>query len=435
MSSKSHSIVMLRRNFLHIARNPTSVFNAVLMPIVLMLMFVYMFGNAFSVGVDYIDYATPGLMLLAVCYGLGTTATAVNSDMTKGIINRFNFMRVSRGAVLTGHVVATVLTNLVAIAALLGVAFLLGFSPSAGLLDWLGAIGIILLLSFAASWLTVALGLSAKSPETAGLAAVPLIMLPFFSSAIVPAEKMGTGLRQFAEYQPFTPIIETLRGLLNGAPSTGTALTAIAWCVGIALVGYLWARPLIEEYYFRGFLLPRIAHLRWGGARAQHRPVLRVPLLVAVDRTAEDHLLVPGGLARLVQAGPSGADRDAPRHLPAHGHGGHPRPDPHVDLVRAQVARSAGAPFPCCSCRVDRTSGRRRSRRRLLARPSGRAVRIRSPTIPHRHTDEKVRVDAPPRRHIVERSLTRISEHGRCVREYGRAVNGTECDDPQLWTR
>ncbi|MGC4797748.1 ABC transporter permease [Micromonospora saelicesensis] len=241
MSTKSHSIVMLRRNFKHIARNPTSVFNAVLMPIVIMLMFVYMFGDAFNVGVDYIDYATPGLMLLAVCYGLGATATAVNSDMTKGIINRFKVMHVSRGAVLTGHVVASVLTNLVAIAALVGVAFLLGFSPSASLLGWLGALGIIVLLGFAAGWLTVALGLSAKSPETAGLASVPLVMLPFFSSAIVPADKMGPGLREFAQYQPFTPIIETLRGFLNGTPSSGDVIPALAWCVGIALVGYLWA--------------------------------------------------------------------------------------------------------------------------------------------------------------------------------------------------
>src|SRR5262252_6661401 len=124
---KSHSMVMLRRNFKHTTRNPTSVFNAVLMPILLMYMFVYMLGDAFSVGVDYVDYATPGLMLLAVCYGLGATATAVNSDMTKGIINRFKVMDVSRGAVLTGHVIASVLTNLVAIAALVGVAFLLGF--------------------------------------------------------------------------------------------------------------------------------------------------------------------------------------------------------------------------------------------------------------------------------------------------------------------
>ncbi|MEU8262495.1 ABC transporter permease [Micromonospora sp. NPDC048999] len=245
--SRSHSIVMLRRNFKHITRNPTSVFNAVLMPIVIMLMFVYMFGNAFDVGVDYIDYATPGLMLLAVCYGLGSTATAVNSDMTKGIINRFKVMHVSRDAVLTGHVIATVLTNLIAITALIGVAFLLGFRPSASFLDWLGAIGVIVLLGFAASWLTVALGLAAKSPETAGLASVPLVMLPFFSSAIVPADKMGPGLRQFAEYQPFTPIIETLRGLLNGAPSAGDVIPALAWCVGIALVGYLWARSTFTK--------------------------------------------------------------------------------------------------------------------------------------------------------------------------------------------
>jgi ABC-2 type transport system permease protein len=238
---KSNSAVMLRRNFKHITRNPTSVFNAVLMPIVIMWMFVYMLGDAFSVGVDYVDYATPGLMLLAVCYGLGATATSVNSDMTKGIINRFKVMNISRGAVLTGHVVASVLTNLAAIAALVGVAFLLGFDPSASLLDWLGAVGIVVLLAAAAGWFTVALGLAAKSPETAGLAAVPLVLLPFFSSAIVPAEKMGAGVRQFAEYQPFTPIIETLRGLLNGAPSGSDAIAAIAWCVGIGLVGYLWA--------------------------------------------------------------------------------------------------------------------------------------------------------------------------------------------------
>jgi ABC-2 type transport system permease protein len=241
MSTKSHSMVMLRRDFKHIARNPTSVFNAVLMPVVLMLMFVYVFGDAFNVGVDYIDYVTPGLMLLAVCYGLSATATSVNSDMTKGIINRFKVMDVSRAAVLTGHVVASVLTNLVAIAAIIGVAFLLGFSPSASLPDWLGVVGIVVLLGFAAGWLTVALGLVAKSPETAAMAAVPLVLLPFFSSAIVPAEQMGPGVRQFAEYQPFTPIIETLRGFLDGAPATSDVIAALGWCVGIALVGYLWA--------------------------------------------------------------------------------------------------------------------------------------------------------------------------------------------------
>jgi ABC-2 type transport system permease protein len=204
-------------------------------------------GDAFNVGVDYIDYATPGLMLLAVCYGLGATATSVNSDMTKGIINRFKVMDVSRGAVLTGHVVASLLTNLIAIAALIGVAFLLGFSPAASFVDWLGVVGMVVLLGFAAGWLTIALGMAAKSPETAGLASVPLVMLPFFSSAIVPADKMGPGLREFAEYQPFTPVIETIRGLLNGTPDAGTAITAIAWCVGIALVGYLWARSTFTK--------------------------------------------------------------------------------------------------------------------------------------------------------------------------------------------
>jgi ABC-2 type transport system permease protein len=247
MSARSHATVMLRRNFKHIARNPMSVFNAVLMPVIVMLMFVYMMGDAFSVGVDYVDYATPGLILLAVCYGLGSVATAVNSDMTKGIINRFKVMDVSRGAVLTGHVITSVLTNLIAIAALIGVAYLLGFSPAAGPLDWLGVAGIVVLLGVAAGWLTVALGIAAKSPETAGLAAVPLIMLPFFSSAIVPADKMGPGLRQFAEYQPFTPIIETIRGLFAGAPDTGDVIPAIAWCVGIALVGYFWARSTFNK--------------------------------------------------------------------------------------------------------------------------------------------------------------------------------------------
>jgi ABC-2 type transport system permease protein len=247
MSAKSHSAVMLRRNFRHITRNPTSVFNAVLMPIVMMLMFVYVFGDAFDVGVDYIDYATPGLMLLAVCYGLGAVATSVNSDMTKGIINRFKVMDVSRGAVLNGHVIASVLTNAIAITALVGVAFLLGFDPAAGLLDWLGVAGMIVLLGFAAGWITVALGLAAKSPETAGMAAVPLVMLPFFSSAIVPAEMMGQGVRQFAEYQPFTPIIETLRGLLNGAPQAGDLIAAVAWCVGITIVGYLWASATFKK--------------------------------------------------------------------------------------------------------------------------------------------------------------------------------------------
>ena len=239
--------IMLRRNFKHTLRNPVTVFNAVLLPVVIMLMFVYMLGNAFSVGVRYIDYATPGMILLAISYGLGATATAVNSDMTKGIINRFRVMDVSRGAVLTGHVMTSMLRSLIAIAAIIGVAFALGFRPSASLPEWAAVIGIIVAACFATTWLTVALGLAAKTPESAGLAIVPLILLPFLSSAIVPAKTMAAGVRQFAEYQPFTPIIETLRGLLTGHPSAGYTIAALAWCAGIALVGYLWSLATFKK--------------------------------------------------------------------------------------------------------------------------------------------------------------------------------------------
>ena len=241
------SRIMLRRNLKHILRNPVTIFNGALMPVVIMLMFVYVLGNAFNVGEHYIEYATPGLILLAISYGLSATAVSVNSDMTKGIINRFKVMNVSRGAVLTGHVAATMLGSTVAIAAIIGVAFALGFRSSATLLDWLGAIGIIAAAAFAAAWLTVALGIAAKSPESAGLTVVPLILLPFVSSAIVPAAEMGQGVRQFAEYQPFTPIIESLRGLLAGVPSGGYAAAALAWCAAIALVGYLWSRATFSK--------------------------------------------------------------------------------------------------------------------------------------------------------------------------------------------
>jgi ABC-2 type transport system permease protein len=235
------SVIMLRRNFKHTLRNPIAVFNAILFPVVIMLMFVGVLGGAFNVGVHYIDYATPGLIILAISYGLSATALAVNSDMTKGVINRFKVMDVSRAAVLTGHVATSVVRSAIAIAALIGVGFGLGFRSPASALDWLGAVGFIVLVCLAASWLTVALGLAAKTPESAGLAVVPLIMLPFLSSAIVPTGKMGPGVRQFAEYQPFTPIIETLRGLLNGTPSAGDAAAALAWCVGVGLAGYVWA--------------------------------------------------------------------------------------------------------------------------------------------------------------------------------------------------
>ena len=241
------SRIMLRRNFKHILRNPVAIFNGAVMPVVIMLIFVYVFGSAFSVGERYIEYATPGLIVLAITYGLSGTAVSVNSDMAKGIINRFKVMNVSRGAVLTGHVAATMLGSSIAIAAIIGAAFALGFRSSATVGDWFGAIGIIAAIAFAAAWFTVALGMAAKTPESAGLAVVPLILLPFLSSAIVPADTMGQGVRQFAQYQPFTPIIESVRGLLGGTPSGGYAAAALAWCAGIALAGYLWSRATFSK--------------------------------------------------------------------------------------------------------------------------------------------------------------------------------------------
>jgi ABC-2 type transport system permease protein len=241
------SRIMLRRNLKHIVRNPVTIFNAALMPVVLMLLLVYVFGNAFNVGEHYVEYATPGLIVLAICYGLSGTAVSVSTDMTKGIINRFKVMNVTRSAVLIGHVVATMLISSIAIAVIIGMAFALGFRSPASALDWLGAIGIAVAAAFAAAWLTVALGMAAKTPESAGMAVVPLMLLPFVSSAVVPAAKMGQGIRQFAQYQPFTPIIESLRGLLAGHPSGGYATAALAWCAGIALAGYLWSRATFSK--------------------------------------------------------------------------------------------------------------------------------------------------------------------------------------------
>ncbi|WP_433211134.1 ABC transporter permease [Microtetraspora malaysiensis] len=246
-ASLADSATMMRRNFRHTMRNPLTLLNAIIMPIFLMFLMVYVLGGGFSVGTDYVDYATPGLIIMSIGYGIGPTATGVNSDMTTGFINRLRVMDVSRAAVLNAHVIATMLRTLAAITLIIGVAFLMGFSPSASFPEWLGAIGIVVLTVLAISWLTIAAGLAAKSPESAGILGVPLMLLPFLSSAFVPAGKMGPGVREFAEYQPFTPIIETLRGFLNGTPSAGTTITAIAWCVGLSLIGYLWARASFKK--------------------------------------------------------------------------------------------------------------------------------------------------------------------------------------------
>jgi ABC-2 type transport system permease protein len=243
----SNATTMLGRNFKHTTRNPITVFNSVLLPVVMLLMFTFVIGGAFDISGNYIDYITPGMIVLTISYGLSATALGVNNDMSKGIINRFKVMDISRSAVLSAHVFSSMIRSLIGVAALIGVAFAVGFRPEASLGEWLGAIGLLVLITFATSWFTVALGLFAKTPESAGMITVPLIMLPFLSSAIVPAETMVAGVRQFAEYQPFTPINEALRGLLTGAPDTSSTIVAIAWCVGIALVGYVWSLSTFKK--------------------------------------------------------------------------------------------------------------------------------------------------------------------------------------------
>jgi ABC-2 type transport system permease protein len=237
----SNATTMLGRNIKHTIRYPITVFNAVLLPVIMLLMFTFVIGGAFDISGNYIDYITPGMIVLTISYGLSATALSVNTDMTKGIINRFKVMDVSRSAILSAHVVSSMFRSLLGIAALVAVAFVAGFRPAANLGEWLGAIGLVVLVAFATSWFTVAMGLFAKTPESAGMVTVPLIMLPFLSSAIVPAGTMGAGVRQFAEYQPFTPINEALRGLLTGELDTSSTVVAVAWCVGIALVGYVWS--------------------------------------------------------------------------------------------------------------------------------------------------------------------------------------------------
>ncbi|GAA2379217.1 ABC transporter permease [Nonomuraea africana] len=239
------SVTMLRRNLLHALRYPGMTISGLAMPILMLLLFVFVFGGALGAGLSggaYVDYVTPGIILMAATSGSMATAVGVCVDMTEGIINRFRTMAISRASVLTGHVVGGVIQTMISIVLLIGVALLTGFRPTAGVLGWLVALGLLALLTFGLTWMAAALGLVTKTAESASNAALPLQFLPFLGSAIVPPESMPAGVRWFAEYQPFTPIIETLRGLLMGTPVGTTGLVAVAWCLGLALIGYVWAR-------------------------------------------------------------------------------------------------------------------------------------------------------------------------------------------------
>lgn len=246
------SATMLKRNLLHTVRYPVTLIVSLGVPAMLLLLFVGVFGGALGAGAvpagaKYIDYVLPGILLMSVGYGASSTAQAVNRDMTEGIIDRFRTMAIVRSSVLTGHVVGALLRTLVSAVLLVGVALLMGYRSHADAAEWLAAAGLVALLTIALSWLAVAVGLAAGNVEGTSGFALLVQLLPFVSSAFVPTGTMSTGVRWFAHNQPFTPVIDSLRGLLTGTPIGHSGLIAVAWCVGLALVGFLWAGALFRR--------------------------------------------------------------------------------------------------------------------------------------------------------------------------------------------
>ena len=244
------SATMLRRNLRHALRYPSMTIATIGGPVLILLLFNYAFGDALAAGIgggEYIDYIAPGILLMAATSGSTATAVAVCSDMTEGIINRFRTMAISRTSVLTGHVVGSMIQTMASIAVVIAIALAIGFRPTAGPVEWIEAIGLLALVTFALTWLSTAFGLVTKSVETASNAPLPLQFLPFLGSAIVPTDSMPAGMRAFAENQPFTPIIETLRGLLMGTHIGNSAVLAVGWCVVLAPAGYLWARAAFNR--------------------------------------------------------------------------------------------------------------------------------------------------------------------------------------------
>lgn len=249
------SVILLRRNLKHILRYPTTAIAVAGIPIIFLLLFVYVFGGALGTSVaglangstDYVNYVVPGLIAMVAATGSLGTSTSVSVDMTEGIITRFRTMSIFRPAILIARVIASMIQTMVSMALVLAVALLMGFRPTANFAEWLGAIGLLAAITFALTWLAVAFGLAAKTLDAASNAPFPLILLPFVGSGIVPTDSMAPGVRHFAEYQPFTPIIETLRGLLMGTPIGSNAVIALAWCLLITVVGYLWAKKAFSR--------------------------------------------------------------------------------------------------------------------------------------------------------------------------------------------
>jgi ABC-2 type transport system permease protein len=224
--------------------------SAILVPVVMLLLFDYILGGALGHGLGdaargapYVDYLVPGILVMTVAGGCGPTAINVSMDMTGGFVDRIRTMAVTRSALLAGPVGVSVLRMVVATAAVTGVALLLGFRTEASVADWFAVVGIVAAFSFALAWLSAAIGLVTRSVAGANGSTLPLsFLLPFLSSTFVPAESMPAGVRWFAENQPFTAVVDSLRALLTGEPVGNTPYLALAWCAAIALVSYLWAQ-------------------------------------------------------------------------------------------------------------------------------------------------------------------------------------------------
>lgn len=232
----SSSLAMVARCVRLSSRTLDVLIMSLMMPIMLMVLFVYLFGGAIQTGGDYVTYVVPGVILLCAGFASAQTAVSVSQDMKSGIIDRFRSMDVGGAAVIGGHVVASVLRNTVATIVVFGVALLIGFRPSAGPLAWLGAAAILLAFMLAISWLAATMGLIANNPEAAAGFTFFAAFLPYPSSAFVPIETMPSWLHGFARHQPVTPVIETLRGLLLDAPVGSNPWQALAWCGGILVV-------------------------------------------------------------------------------------------------------------------------------------------------------------------------------------------------------
>ncbi|MGW1274069.1 ABC transporter permease [Streptomyces sp. NPDC002491] len=244
------STTMLRRNLLHAWRYPSATLNLLLTPIMMLLLFVYIFGDVMSAGIggggadrsDYIAYIVPGILMMTIGSTVIGAAVYISMDMTEGLIARFRTMSVYRGSVIVGHVVGSVLQCLASVVLVGAVGVAIGFrSTDATLLEWLAAFGLLALFALALTWIAIGLGMASPNPEAASNSAMPLILLPLVSSAFIPADTMPGWFRPIAEYQPFTPAIETLRGLLLGTEIGDNGWIAIAWCIGLIVLGHRWS--------------------------------------------------------------------------------------------------------------------------------------------------------------------------------------------------